>query len=69
MQPTRRHYFFAGEYFPFLYLPYMQPIPPQILEYLPPVPSGYDIGYYDGYGLVYDPNTLMIISVIDLYRY
>lgn len=69
MQPTRRHYFFAGEYFPLLYLPYMQPIPPQILEYLPPVPPGYDIGYYDGYGLVYDPNTLMIISVIDLYRY
>jgi hypothetical protein len=33
------------------------------------VPPGYEIGYYDGYCLVYDPYSLEIVSVIDLYRY
>jgi len=69
IQPARRRSFFAGEYFPFIYLPYLQPMPIEVLGYLPPVPPGYEIGYYDGYGLVYDPDTLLIISVIDLYRY
>jgi len=67
--PARRRAFFAGEYFPLVYLPYLKPMPSQVLEYLPPVPPGYEVGYFDGYGLVYDPNTLIIISVIDLYRY
>lgn len=52
-----------------MYLPYVQPIPVDLLEYLPPVPPGYEIGYYDGYGLVYHSSTLRILSAIDLYRY
>jgi hypothetical protein len=39
------------------------------MVYLPPVPPGYEIGYFDGYCLVYDPYTLRIESVLDLYRY
>jgi hypothetical protein len=67
--PTYRHHLYAGGYFPSVYLPYLQPIPIDLMEYLPPVPAGCDIGYFDGYALVYDTNTLRIISVIDLYRY
>ena len=64
-----RQQFYVGGYFPSLYLRDLRPIPPSLLVYLPPVPSGYEIGYYNGYCLVYDPYTLEIISVIDLYRY
>jgi hypothetical protein len=64
-----RHHFFAGGYLPHVYLAYMQPIPPALMVYLPPVPLGYEIGYYGGYCLIYDPGTLQILSVIDLYRY
>ena len=46
-----------------------QPVPPDLLMYLPPVPPGYAIAYYDGYVVVYDPNTLYILSVIDLFSY
>jgi hypothetical protein len=69
VRPIHRHHFYVGGYFPSMYLPYMQPIPIDLLEYLPPVPPGYDIGYFDGYGLVYDSNTLRVLSAIDLYRY
>jgi hypothetical protein len=39
------------------------------MTYLPPVPLGYEVGYYDGYCLVYDPNSLLVASVFDLYQY
>jgi len=39
------------------------------MVYLPPMPPGYALGYYDGYCLLYDQRTLRIVSVIDLYRY
>jgi hypothetical protein len=64
-----RHYFYIGGYFPQIFVEYIQPIPPDLMLYLPPVPPGLEIGYYDGYCLIYDPDTLRIFSVIDLYRY
>jgi len=64
-----RHHFFIGGYFPRIFLDRIQPIPPGLMVYLPPVPPGFEIGYYDGYCLVYDPQTLAIVSVIDLYGY
>jgi hypothetical protein len=64
-----RQHLFVGGYFPHVYLAYIRPLPPELIGYLPPVPPGYAMGYYQGYCLIYDPNTLMIISVIDLYRY
>jgi len=65
----QRPHFFVGGYIPAIYLADIQPIPRHLLMELPPVPPGYAIGYYDGYCLVYDPYTLMIVSVIDLYEY
>jgi hypothetical protein len=64
-----RPYFFPGGYFPAVYLDRMQPIPPELMWYLPPVPPGYEIGYFEGYCLVFDPISLRVVSVIDLYRY
>jgi hypothetical protein len=69
MSRMHRHHFFIGGYFPRIFLDRVQPIPSGLMVYLPPVPPGYEIGYYDGYCLVYDPQTLVIVSVIDLYRY
>ncbi len=66
---SRRYHFVIGGYFPRTYLGLFQPVPPDILMYLPPVPPGYAIGYYQGYTVVYDPVTLQIISVLDLYQY
>lgn len=66
---THRHHFYVGGYFPFIYLPQVQPIPEELMTYLPPVPPGYEIGYYDGYCFVYDVYTLRIVDIIDLYRY
>jgi hypothetical protein len=64
-----RHHFYAGSYFPQIFVANIQPVPPDLMVYLPPVPPGLEIGYYDGYCLIYDPDTLRIVSVIDLYRY
>jgi hypothetical protein len=69
MQRWHRNRLFTGAYFPAIYLENIQPVPPSLMEYLPPIPMGYEVGYYDGYCLIYDPGTLRIVSVIDLYLY
>jgi hypothetical protein len=58
--------FAIGGFFPYAYIPYITPAPPSVLGYLPPVPPGYQIGYYQGYVVVYDPVTYFIANVIDL---
>jgi len=58
--------FVVGGFFPYGYVPYITPAPPAVLGYLPPVPPGYQIGYYQGYVVVYDPVTYFIANVIDL---
>jgi len=65
----RRRSLVVGGFLPRSYVGMIQPIPPGLMVYLPPVPPGYEVGYYDGYGLLYDPRTLRIVSAIDLYRY
>ena len=67
--PLHRQRFYSGGYFPVGYLQYMQPVPAHLLAYLPPVPDGCDIGYYNGYCVIYDLHTLRILSVLDLYRF
>jgi hypothetical protein len=41
-------------------------VPPDVYGYLPPPPPGYQMGYYDGYVVVYDPVTYFITNLIDL---
>jgi hypothetical protein len=58
--------FVVGGFFPFAFIPYITPLPPQVYGQVPPPPPGYSMGYYDGYVVVYDPVTYFIASVVDL---
>ena len=55
-----------GGFFPYAYIPYITAVPPDVYAYLPPPPPGYEMGYYDGYVVVYDPVSYYIANVIDL---
>ncbi len=63
---ANRPHFLIGGFFPFAYISYLTPLPPQLYGYLPPPPPGYAMGYYDGYVVVYDPITYFIANVVDL---
>jgi hypothetical protein len=43
-----------------------RPMPPQVIVELPPVPYGYQRGYYDGYAVVVDPRTRVIYDAVDI---
>ncbi|OJV43912.1 MAG: hypothetical protein BGO25_12290 [Acidobacteriales bacterium 59-55] len=43
-----------------------RPMPPVLIQELPPVPYGYQRGYYDGYAVVVDPRTRIIYDAIDI---
>lgn len=63
---SRRPIFVIGGYIPFGDRGYFRPVPPHLLGYLPAVPPGYAIGYFDGYCVVYDPVSFAILSFVDL---
>lgn len=44
----------------------IRPFPPALIERLPPPPAYCDRGYLDGYAVVYDRRTRVIMDVIDL---
>ena len=58
--------FVAGGFFPWTYFPYITPLPPRVVSYLRPPPPEYQMGYFNGYVVVYDPATGFIANVIDL---
>jgi hypothetical protein len=43
-----------------------RPFPPAVIERLPPTPPYYDRGYLDGYAVVYDRRTRVIMDLVDL---
>ena len=43
-----------------------RPFPPAVIARLPPTPAYYDRGYVDGYAVVYDRRTRVIVDLIDL---
>ena len=55
-----------GGYFPYGDIGYITAVPPGLYGYLPPTPPGYQMGYFDGYVVVYDPLTYFIANVVDL---
>lgn len=43
-----------------------RPMPPVVLQQLPPVPAYYQRGYLDGYAVVIDPRTRVIVDAVDM---
>jgi len=43
-----------------------RPFPPDVLQRLPPPPPNCDRGYVDGYAVVYDRRTRVIVDLLDL---
>ncbi|MDB5987153.1 MAG: hypothetical protein JWR16_2206 [Nevskia sp.] len=58
--------FEAGGSIPSAYRHSIVQPPASVRRGLPPPPRGYRIGYYQGYSVVYDPTTFVILSVLDL---
>ncbi|HZD48059.1 MAG TPA: hypothetical protein VE178_04870, partial [Silvibacterium sp.] len=65
---SRRPVWVVGGFIPWVDFGYLTPLPPHLYGYLPPPPPGYQVGYYQGYVVVYDPRTGFIVNVIDLLR-
>ncbi|MBF6057494.1 hypothetical protein [Thiomicrorhabdus heinhorstiae] len=51
---------------PVRYRPYITPAPYSLKKRIPHIPAGYVIGYYQGYVVVYDPKTFLILTLVDL---
>lgn len=66
LRVDHRPYFQPGYAMLPAYRPYITPVPVQVLHTLPPPPPGYVIGYYQGYNVVYDPTTYVVLAAIDL---
>lgn len=45
---------------------YIEPVPAEVIVGFPAAPAGLIWGYWEGYCILYDPNTLEIVYVIDL---
>lgn len=44
----------------------LQPFPPELVRVLPPPPPNCDRGYIDGFAVVYDRRTRIIIDMLDI---
>ncbi len=65
---SRRPVWIVGGFIPWTDFGYLTPLPPNLYGYLPPPPPGYQVAYYQGYVVVYDPRTGFIVNVVDLLR-
>lgn len=45
----------------------IEPVPAEVVGYLPPAPEGFAFGFVDGYCVVYDPSTFFVVEVLDLF--
>ncbi|QVK22987.1 hypothetical protein KHX94_17910 [Shewanella dokdonensis] len=48
------------------YRPYITPAPSALIRRLNDIPPGCNVGYYQGYSVVYDPTTFAILTLVDL---
>lgn len=60
--------FHAGQPVPSAYRGKIKPLPQNVRRDLPPPPRGYQMGYYGGYAVVYDPVSFTILQVMDILR-
>lgn len=61
-----RPQFIQGQPIPSKYRPYITPSPYSLKKRVPHVPDGYVMGYYQGYTVIYDPKTFVILTLVDL---
>lgn len=64
---SHRAHLVRGSHLPNGWHEHMHALPPQYVRELPPPPQGYLIGYYDGYAVVYSPDTGVILEVVNVY--
>lgn len=62
----RQPVFYRGRAVPVAYRRAIAPLPAAYRYRVAPPPRGYAVGYYQGYSVVYDPATYLILSVVDL---
>ncbi len=67
IEPEHRVVFRVGERLPDHWRERVHPVPEVVLRELPPIPAGLAIGYLDGYAVVYDPATGVIVETLDVY--
>ncbi len=46
----------------------IHPFPPEVIEVLPLLPPDYDCGYLDGYGIIYNRRTRVVLDAVDLFN-
>lgn len=63
---VRQPVFYRGRSVPVGYRHAIQAVPAAYRYRVQAAPRGYRVGYYQGYSVVYDPSTFLILSVIDL---
>jgi hypothetical protein len=66
---SHRPHVVAGAYLSGGWQTYIVPVPVAEFTYLPPVPEGYQMAFYNGYIIVYDPYSGLVLDVIDLFAY
>lgn len=53
-----------GENLPSGWQGQVEPLPQEDITLLAPPPPGYEFGYYNGWAIVYDPNTGVILDAV-----
>lgn len=60
--------FTVGGNFPIGDIGYLTAVPSDVYRHMPVPPPGYQMDYFDGYVVVYDPVTYFIANLVDLLR-
>lgn len=63
---NHREHFVRGGHLPADWHDRIRPVPEAVIRELPPIPAGCEVGYLDGWAVVYDPTTGEIIETLDL---
>jgi len=64
---NHREHFVRGGHLPADWHDRIRPVPEAVIRELPPIPAGMEVGYLDGFAVVYDPATGEIIETLDLH--
>jgi Ni/Co efflux regulator RcnB len=66
VDPAHRWAWRRGQNLPDGWHDHIEALPEGDIHLLPAAPAGYIFGYYDGWAVVYDPNTGVVLDAIDV---